>query len=433
MGYLREDWLFLWAASDPQTAPPGATGVFPRPLSLGLWKLGVWSTSDSPLGLHVPMLVLCVALAGMVAHLAWRHATATKSASGGPASLAAFTAAGVVGCHPALVELRLWAAASNGLLAGVLAVAGLTLLWTTAADPVASSRPRPRMARSVFGWSLLLLAGLARADAWALMILPLTWDEGGNGSFRGRWRWETLPVILLGVGALVAMQRAGGDWGFRPEHAGHLLRRLVIPWGPPLPPGLASALGALGLVALAVASFRSRGLLRGACTATLAILAAATLVPWAPAGRYLLVPVVSMSLAVATWIETAAPGGGERRRPLAIVSLAALGGWLALGVGSCWMGNTGRELRRISAAETTLYAATKEHAGREVRTIVLLDAPAMGWRSDESDAENVVSAALRRSVEVELRKPVLAPRDERADLTLRFHPDGFWRVEPDSR
>lgn len=439
MGYTREDWLFLWTALDPGTAPEGSTGIFPRPVALAFWRLSVELGGDASLAMHLPMLVLSLWLAGMVFQMARRHVAVGGRDTGWWAA----AAAAIVGSHAALVEPRQWAAASNGLLAAALATTGIVLLATrrevgTAPTAAARSGSGRGPVRSVAGWGLLVAAGLARVDAWALMLAPLAGSGADGASGRRSWAWRWLVLASLGASAWVMMQRGEGGWGFWPDHAGRLLRRLFLPWGPPLPGPAASGLGWVGLALLAAAAFVARGARRGFVLITLVILAAAATVPLSPAGRYLIVPVIALGLAVAQGM--AAAGSSRARR---VIVAVGLGIWLVLNAASCWLGNTSLDLRRRSAAETRLYRAVQANASAVTRSVVLLDAPPLGWRGDARDAENVASAALRRSVEVKLGGPATeedrdrphepAPGSRRDDhrLVLRFD-QGSWRLVPAS-
>ncbi|MBE0567240.1 MAG: hypothetical protein IH621_14870, partial [Krumholzibacteria bacterium] len=111
MGWLRDDWLLLWRALDPATAPAGAEGVFPRPVADLLWQAAVGCGGDAPWCMHLLVVAAWVAL--VAGTLRWhRH-------FGGGTSGAVVAALALAG-HGALVEPRLWAAAGNGVLAGAL-------------------------------------------------------------------------------------------------------------------------------------------------------------------------------------------------------------------------------------------------------------------------------------------------------------------------
>lgn len=369
-GYHADDWFFLWRALDPATAPEGAGGAFPRPAAAQLWELAVWWAGDSPLGMHLLQLLMFLGVAllapGVLGRLLPDRAPA---ANWGVALLL---------LHPALWELRHWAAASNALLALLLALAGLRL-----ATPAPAERGAPAT-----GGVLLGLSGLARADLWACLPLALA-TRGLRPALLG------LALPSLGLGWMLL---SGGAPAPDLARGGELARRLLLPWGPALPGAAAAALGLL-VPALFLGLAWQRRARPVAATAALLValpLLAATVAPWGAAGRYLVVPVLGCALLLVD-----ALGQGERpaRVPAWAVALVL---WLGLATVSGLAGRASGELRARAAAETSLYRAVQAHAGQGTAAVRLLDAPPMGLGGGPDDAANPVACALRRVVPVVL-------------------------------
>lgn len=379
VGWLRDDWLLLWQAIDPATAPAGAAGVFPRPVAGLLWEAAVGLGGDAPWSMHLLVALCWVAL--VAGALRWhRHF--------GGGTPGAVVAALVLAGHGALVEPRLWAAAGNGVLAGALAVWGA---WRLHAGPGAAGRGA--------GALLLALAVLARADALVLLVLPAVARAGGGRAAGG----ALLALGAAGAAALAWMVAGGGGWALRPADAGHLLRLLALPWGPPLPAAAAAAVGVAGTLAGLAAGvlLAARAPRTAACLLAAAMVAVAgSLVDWTAAGRYVLMPAVTLALAVAGWWEGGAGGArpfgaGRGLRPAVLV-------WLAVAALAVGRGRTAAELRTISAAETALYRAVQAARPLPADRLTVLDAPPLGWTGAAGDFENVVSAAARRPVTVDL-------------------------------
>lgn len=378
MGWLRDDWLLLWRALDPATAPAGAAGVFSRPVAGLLWNAAARLGGDAPWSMHLLVALCWVAL--VAGTLRWH-----RHFGGGTAG--AVVAALALAGHGALVEPRLWAAAGNGVLAGALGVWGA---WRLHAGPGPAGRGA--------GALLLVLAVLARADALVLLVLPAV-----AGSRQGRA--VGLPLLALavaGAAALAWMVTGGGGWAYRPADGGHLLRLLVLPWGPPLPAAAAAVAGTAAILpCLAGGWLLVRAAPRtAACLLAAAMVAVAgSLVDWTAAGRYVLMPAVTLALALAGWWEG---GGGTRRfgtgRGLRVLVVA----WLAVAALAVVRGRTAAELQAISAAETALYRAVRAALPLPADRLTVLDAPPLGWSGEAGDAENVVSAAARRPVTVVL-------------------------------
>ena len=240
----------------------------------------------------------------------------------------------------------------------------------------------------------MLLAVLARADAVLLLVLPIV-----AGARAGRAAGRLLAgLALLGAVALGAMVVFGGDWAFRPADGGHLLRLLLVPWGPPLPMVAAAAAGLLGaflclaggrlllVAAPRVAAF----LLAGGAVAV-----AGSLVDWTAAGRYVLMPAVLLALAVGAWWEGAGrtegartPASGPARRDPRLAHRLG-GGDRPVGLPR----NCTRQRRRNRALQCP--ACRTVAAGRTP------DGPqpaAGGLDGGAADFENVASAATRRPV-----------------------------------
>lgn len=356
MGYLRDDWFLLWNALDPTTAPPGASGVFFRPLADGLWWLAASVGGDHPLAMHLPMLVLATAAAALAGSIA-RRLGATEAA--------AWLAAAGIGTHAALLEIRLWAAASNGLLALVLALAG----WWWA---LRSSRGR------VVGIGLVLLAGLARVDAWAFLLpVAMTLDRGRRPALG-----VAAAVAVVGLGWSLGQADAG--WTLDATAAVGGLRRLVVPWGGPQPFALEAGIAGLAVAGLVVLARRGAGR-PGLLLPTLLVPVALAVLPWGGAGRYLMVPVATGMILLACTLPP------RWTWPVAAV--------LMLHAATPWFGSAAADLRARSRAETGLYRVVRQE--RPVPPVRLVDPPPLGWTDSPADAENVVSTALRRMVEVE--------------------------------
>ena len=363
MAWLRDDWFFLWRALDPASAPPGAAGVFPRPVADLFWQFSTFVAGDDPWAMHVLILAAWLVLvAGLVRwHRAWGGNT-----SGALLAVLALTA------HGALVEPRLWASAGNGVLAAALAVWGAWLLREKGARPW----------RFGVGVLLLALGILARADAVVLVALPLA-----------ERRRRDLPGFatagLMGAILLAWMMFAAGDApSIDPAAGGRLLRLLLVPWGPPLPVFGAAALGILGLAAAAVVILRGGAPRLVALAATTgAVVVAGSLSGWTPAGRYVLMPAVALALLL---------GGATGRNRLLLAP------WLMLHLASAWFGGTTADLLQRSGAETGLYRVVRDAPGPLDR-LVIQDPPPLGWTDSAADAENVASAARRRAVAVAVR------------------------------
>ncbi len=379
MGWLRDDWLLLWRALDPATAPPGADGVFPRPVAALLWDAAVRISADAPWGMHLLMFAAWLAL--VLGALRWhRHFGGTTAG----AAVAAFALA----AHGALVEPRLWAAAGNGVLAGALGVWGA---WRLFGGPGRAAR--------ALGLLLLLLAVLARADAVLLLVLPIV----ARGRASRALDLALAALAAAGAMALGTMVAAGGGWTFRPADGGHLLRLLLVPWGPPLPAAAMVAAGLLGTLLclaggrlLTVAAPRAAAFLLSAG----AVAGAGMLVDWTAAGRYVLMPAVPLALLLGAWWEGAGRIAGPRgpRHGLRAVILV----WLAVSAAAIAVGRTATELRIISTAETGLYQALRAEPLLPGELLTVLNPPPVGWTGGAADFENVVSAAARRPVTVVL-------------------------------
>jgi hypothetical protein len=117
------------------------------------------------------------------------------------------------------------------------------------------------------------------------------------------------------------------------------------------------------------------------------VAAGGALAGWTPAGRYVLVPAVALALLLGR-----VPGRGR----LLLVP------WLALHLASAWFGGSSADLLDRSAAETGLYRVVRDTPVFMDR-LVVQDPPPLGWTDSAADAENVVSAARRRSVAVAVR------------------------------
>jgi hypothetical protein len=433
MGYTREDWLLLWSAMDPRSAPPGAAGVFARPLAALAWRAAVGLGGDQPRAMHLLAFLLSLLLALAAA---WLARLVLPRAPRAP-----WIAAAVVGVHAALLECRLWAAACNGLLAAALATLGACTA-VAALQPARAGGARAALQAGA-GVVLVALGGLARADAWgaALWIgaallaraakarsADLTLAVDSTGHARGALRVEgprrraapavaaTLALTALAATAavlLTARSRLSGATEpahplahpSMPElaHAGQLARLLLVPWGAPLNAAAAAVLGAIAIVALPGLAWRQRSQpLRSAGHMLIAgVLGASCLLPMQPAGRYVILPAVALGLAAAAL--DARVQAWPRALPRAGFALA-LGAWLLLHVATPWLGSSAHELAARAQAETALYRMVRaEGTARGVaERLALIDAPPMGWRSSAGDAENVVSAALRHRVAVVL-------------------------------
>jgi hypothetical protein len=420
MGYTREDWLLLWAARAPESAPVRASGAFTRPLAAALWRGSVALGDADPLAMHLMAIALVLMLALAAALLARRLPGA------GPWQ--PLSAAAVVGAHGALVEARLWAAATSGLLAATLAAWAVVLLLA------AGWHGRQARARLIAGILLLALSGLARADGYAVLLL-LARGCWGTGRSQPPWQ-RRLPVAMLLAALLVAaaaliwtVKDVGAGWAWHPDHAGRLLRRLVMPWGPPLPKPLASALGLVGVVAISWLGLRHRvGLVGSGLLLIAGTTGGAMLLPWPPAGRYLLLPALGLALVIAYHLVPSAvtrPSQQPQRSAASAASLAALLAWITLGILASWTGPTAQLLVRASRAESSLYGAVMKQPDRVTDRLILVDAPFMGWRGSARDAENVVSAALCRKVVVVLQE-ASEPRPGRTAALQHVQGDWLW-------
>jgi hypothetical protein len=116
MGFLRDDWLLLWAALDPSGAPEGARGLFFRPVADAQWWIAARVSGDSPWGMHLLVGITWLALLAAVDRWLQKWTEATR--------LDRALALLLVAAHAALVEPRLWAAAGNGVLASALGAWG---------------------------------------------------------------------------------------------------------------------------------------------------------------------------------------------------------------------------------------------------------------------------------------------------------------------
>ncbi len=375
MGYLRDDWLLLWSALSPETAPEGATGVFPRPLAAAQWKMAVALGGDAPWAMHLLAGVgWAVLLAGAWIWLGQRRAV--------PPGARALGLAWFVG-HGALVEPRLWAAAANGVWAAALAVL------------VVSMGPLHRRK-----WLLALLlwtgALFHRVDALALAVLPLVpMLSGATG------RRRTLVALsLAGGGALglAWMISRGGGWSFDLMDAGRALRLVLLPYGPVAPPWARQALGGVALAGLLLLSCQL--VLRGPKPGRRgdgegwlvwvagSIVLAQGLVDWAVAGRYLLVPLLLGALVLAIQLSR-----HPRWRGVVLV-------YLMVELVAVYFGHSSSELRSVAQAETSLYRQARAMAPAE--SLGIIDPPRMGWQSSAADLENIVSTAWGREVGVRL-------------------------------
>jgi hypothetical protein len=371
MGWLRDDWLFLWRALEPASAPPGSAGVFPRLVADLVWRLSTGMAGDAVGFMHAVMVMAWLALAGGLVR--W-HRTWGGDAAG------ALLAVGALVAHGALAEPRLWASAGNGVLAAAAGVWGAWLLLETGATRT----------RLVAGAMLLALAVLARADAVLLLVL-LQADR------RQRSRWGWAAVGAAGVGLLIWMVAVGGAWSLQPAAGGRLLRLLLVPWGPPLPALAAAILGVAGLAAAAFAILRlgtPRAVALAAAAA--AVIVAGSLAGWTPAGRYVLMPAVALALVL----------GAVRGRWRLLVMA-----WLAVHLTGTWFGNGTWDLLHRSHRETGLYRAVQAAGDRVGDRLVVVDPPPMGWTDSAADLENVASAARRGAVAVMVRRADAAVPD----------------------
>ncbi len=401
MGWLRDDWFLLWAAVDPATAPAAAGGVFPRPVAAVLWHASAALGGDAPWAMHLLTTLAWIALAAGL--LRWHRAF------GGGTAGAVVTLAALM-LHGSLVEPRLWAAAGNGVLAAALGAWGAWLVRRTAA-PV----------RAALGGLLMLAAVLARADAVLLLLLPLAASPREGGA-RGR---DLLLLAAAGAIALFMMRLYGGHWTLHLDGGGRLLRLVVLPWGPPLPTALAKFVGALGLV-LTLGAGR---LLMTAAPRTAAALlaaggvaAAGAVIDWTPAGRYVLVPVATLALALGSWWE-----GVDRTawaRPWRHAVRAGVVAWLAVSALAAFAGNTAADLQQRSAAETGLYRALRAEPILPGDHLTVLNPPPLGWTDSAADLENIASFAWRRTVGV----TVGAGDDHSASFPVAVWRHGQWIV-----
>jgi len=273
-----------------------------------------------------------------------------------------------VGAHAALLEPRLWAAASNGLLALTLGLGG----WWWAVRPGASARG--------VAVGLVVAAGFARADGWAF-VLPVALALGGQRAVA-----LVAGAIAGGGGLALTLAQADAGWSLDPVPALRGVRMLLVPWGGPRAAPLEAAVALTGAALLFLAAWRVRGPGAWALAGlTLGVPLALALVPWGGAGRYLVVPVACGSILAARALppRTAWPVAG-------LVLLHLL---------TPWFGSAAADLRARAEVETALYRAVG--AERPAAPLRLVDPPPLGWTDSPADAENVASAALRRSVEVE--------------------------------
>lgn len=382
MGYLRDDWLFLWSRLDPQSAPADATGVFWRPLAELWWTLTVPLGGEDPFTGHLFQFLLAAALLFSL----YRLGRALSLGSEATAWLML-----LVGTHAALLELRVWASGSNGLLALTLGVFALER-WVRG--------------RAALSYLLLLAAMAARIDAVLLLFfLPALRAPGRRA---GAWIFS-MALVGGAVAAAITLSSASTWTTFAPSQAGRALRLLFLPSGPVLPPGVATVLAAVGIVAIAW-TLRREFLRHSHGLAVLALLLAAALLPWAFGGRYLAFGVLALALSIA------------RAAPHRRWARVTLGLWVALQLASAWFGNGARTLRERSHAETGLYFMAKS-LEETPETLWLVSPPPMGWTDSEADAENVVSAARREEMTVRF----VAKESELGDAapSLRFR-DGVW-------
>jgi hypothetical protein len=392
MGLLRDDWLLLWSASGH--APQGAAGVFPRPLAQAQWTTIVRLFGDAAWAPHA-MAVVGWALAAV---LFWRHLARRKISSPWIALAVAWWVS-----HGALVEARLWAAASNGVWAVALGLVALDC----------ADHGRRRVGWEVAAWAA---AALLRADALALLVLraPRPRRRGARFALLGLF-------LLLGAATLAWMLQAGGDWTFRPQDSGRALRLLLVPYGGPLPRAaqlvLAATVG-VGLLWVVLRNWLGAQRPSSATAAVVgvgALLAAFSLSDWSVAGRYLLVPAQLSAWLLAVGGDALGRAPRGRRPQLALAAVAWA--FVAAGTVSTWVGRTAEDLRGRAAAETALYRRVRELAStpawERTQTVVLLDAPPVGWHSSAADLENVVSVALRREVAV-------GRQDVGSPTTLRY-------------
>jgi hypothetical protein len=309
--------------------------------------------SADPLLAHA--LSAAIALAGLIGFCLLLRRLAVPRAAGA-AALA------LLATHTALLELRVWASASNGLLALALACWAL-FAWSAQ--------------RTALAALLLLLAMGARIDAVLALLL-------GLGLLPQLRLARLLPALAAGVLALVlSLRLAGAGVSFEPGAAGQALRLLVFPWGPPLS-DVWAGVATLGVPVLLVATARamSHSRLEAAAWLVIASVAAAcALLPWNVAGRYLSFGVLALALLLAL------------HPPRRAWQRAAFALWIGAHLASDVAGNTLRDLRARAAAETALYRAASALPPQCDATVALLDAPPMGWTDSAADAENVLSAA----------------------------------------
>ena len=359
MGLLRDDWLLLWHAVDPAAAPDAA-GVFSRPLAMLLWR-GIGAVSALPiLELHVVQMLLGLSLfAGL-----WRLPLPVDR----PAARPIFVL--IIMLHVSLLELRVWGAASNGLLALSLGV------W--AVSMAARSRPLSAI--------LFCAAALARVDALLLLLWLPALSKPERSSGRLLWLLA-LPALAL----IWTVLEAGMTPSFELADAGRSLRLIVLPWGVPLSRGIAALVGALGCSFLGVMLWRHREKGWVPWASILAVVVANAVLPWAAAGRYSSVAVVGVAAIIAARVDSA---------PLGLRGILLL--WLGFHLWSDVGGNTVRDLKQRSLAETELYRALQDTGltGQAPGPICLQDPPPMGWTNSQADAENVASYALRRATSV---------------------------------
>lgn len=397
VGYLRDDWLLLWQALDPSGAPSGAAGVFPRPLAELQWWATAQLAGDAPWAMHAWSLAGWLLIAGLLWGWMRRRAGAPDGLDIDRLLVIAWAVS-----HAALVETRLWAAASNGVWAMALALTGAQLFG--------------RHRRAALG--LVLGAALLRADALVLLALPLarrhrrrvTADQAPSQADDPPAVPVSSALLILGAGlaGLAVMLYFGGDWSFAPADTGHALRRLVLPFGPPLPSAAATTLAGAGMLAAAALLLRHRRhprvLLGLALAGTLAAFAMSS---WSTAGRYLLAPVLLSALLLE-------PLARRKRvlRPVLVVLVV-------LQAGAAYFGHSARAITETAEHETSLYRTVRDRDGLPVGPLRIADPPAVGWRGSAADLENIVSAARRRPVEVEILL------GEAAEAQLRFR-QGRW-------
>ena len=88
------------------------------------------------------------------------------------------------------------------------------------------------------------------------------------------------------------------------------------------------------------------------------------------------------------------------------------------------LGNSARDLRERSSAESALYLSARA-LDETPATLWLLDPPPMGWTNSEADAENVVSTARRRGVSVLFAETITQLPPDAPALEYR---EGEWQT-----